>query len=57
MGYELDTIAEPTVTEADMLAFLGASARFNDNTFPDSAFEPFDLDMFNGVGKNTSEHV
>ena len=55
VGYELDTIAEPTVTEADLLAFLGASARFNDNTFPDSAFEPFNVDKFNEESEKSRE--
>ena len=54
-GYKLDRIAESTVTEADMLAFLGAAARFNDNTFPDSAFEPFDPDKFNAESKKSRE--
>ncbi|MDZ4686071.1 MAG: hypothetical protein SH850_13465 [Planctomycetaceae bacterium] len=36
--YQLETKERPTVTEAEMIEYLGAAARFNDGVFPDSPF-------------------
>lgn len=41
--------AKPTVTEEEMITYLGAAARFNDNQFPDSPYEAFDRDKFNAA--------
>ncbi|MFN0056062.1 MAG: hypothetical protein ACKV0T_28280 [Planctomycetales bacterium] len=46
-GYAFVKIAKPTVTEEEMLAYLGAAARFNDDAFPDSPYSAFDSDKFN----------
>ena len=46
-GYTLELQARPTVTESEMVAFLGAATRFNDGQFPDSTDLPFDTDKFN----------
>jgi hypothetical protein len=48
-GYAYQTIAEPTITEEEMVAFLGAAARFNDGVFPDSPFAAFDGAKFNAA--------
>jgi len=45
--YAFEKMAKPTVTEDEMIAFLEAAARFNDNQFPDSPHDPFDRDKFN----------
>lgn len=50
-GYAFEKIAKPTVTEDEMIAYLGAAARFNDNQFPDSAYNAFDRDKFNAVSE------
>ncbi len=50
-GYTLEKQAQPTVTEEEMLAFLGAAARFNDSQFPDSPFDAIDRDKFNAASK------
>src|SRR5262249_807457 len=41
-GYEVEMIAKPTVTEEEMISFLGIAARVNGGVFPDSPFEWFD---------------
>lgn len=48
-GFTLEKIASPTVTEEEIVAYLGASARFNDNRFPDSPHVTFDRDRFNAA--------
>ena len=35
-GYAFEAIARPITTEEEMVAFLGAAARYNDGVFPDS---------------------
>jgi hypothetical protein len=50
-GYVYKVEARPTITEEEMVAFLGAAARFNDQTFPDSPFAAFDQAKFNGAGR------
>lgn len=51
LGYAFEKTAKPTVTEEEMLVFLGAAARFNDDQFPDSPAEPIDRDKFNAASK------
>jgi hypothetical protein len=46
-GFELESVARPTVTELEMLEFLGAAVRFNNGVFPDTAFVPYDRDRLN----------
>lgn len=46
-GYAFEKQAPATVTEDEMIAYLGAAARFNDNQFPDSPYQAFDRDKFN----------
>lgn len=48
-GYALEKIATPTVSEDEMVAFLGATARFNDNQFPDSPFPGYDREKLNAA--------
>lgn len=48
-GYTVEKIAKPTVTEEEMIAWLGAAARFNDNSFPDSPYDAFDREKFNAA--------
>lgn len=48
-GYALEKLAQPTVTEEEMVSFLGASARFNNNRFPDSPHVTFDSGHFNAA--------
>lgn len=48
-GYAFEKQAKPTVTEEEMLAFLGAAARFSDNQFPDSPELAFDSDKYNAA--------
>lgn len=50
-GFEVDTIAKPTVTENELLTLLGAAAQFNDGVFPDSAIEAYDGDKFNQASR------
>ncbi|MBC7818342.1 MAG: hypothetical protein IAG10_15760 [Planctomycetaceae bacterium] len=47
--FVFEKLAKPTVTEDEMIAYLGAAARFNDNQFPDSPYEVFDRDKFNAA--------
>ena len=49
-GYAYQAQARPTITEGEMVAFLGASARFNDGVFPDSPYATFDKAKFNAAG-------
>ncbi|AMV37616.1 hypothetical protein [Planctomyces sp. SH-PL62] len=46
-GFAFQAIARPTVTEEEMVGFLGAAARFNGDVFPDSPFAAFDQTKFN----------
>jgi hypothetical protein len=48
-GYALEKQACPTVTEDELVAYLGAAAAFNDGRFPDSPHEPFDRARFNAA--------
>ncbi|MFO0957891.1 MAG: hypothetical protein U0800_10595 [Isosphaeraceae bacterium] len=50
-GYALEKRAAPTVTETEMVAYLGAASRFNDGAFPDSPFEAFDTAKFNAASR------
>ena len=50
-GYAFEKIAKPTVTEEEMVAYLGAAARFNDGAFPDSPYTAFDSDKFNAASE------
>ncbi|MFO0939568.1 MAG: hypothetical protein U0930_02255, partial [Pirellulales bacterium] len=45
--YALEKAVKPTVTEEEMIAYLGASAKFNAGQFPDSPFQTFDSEKFN----------
>jgi hypothetical protein len=49
--YQLEKIAKPTVTEAEVLSYLGAAAEWNERVFPGSAIEAFDGDKLNAVSK------
>ena len=49
-GYAYEAQAKPTITEEEMVAFLGAAARFNDGVFPDSPYAAFDQAKFNAAG-------
>jgi hypothetical protein len=48
-GFAFEAIAKPTITEEEMVAFLGAAARFNDGIFPDSPYAAFDQAKFNAA--------
>ena len=50
-GYAFEKVAKPTVTEEEMVAYLGAAARFNDGAFPDSPYTAFDSDKFNAASE------
>ncbi len=50
-GFQFEKQAPPTVTEDEMIAYLGAAARFNDNQFPDSPYSAFDSDKFNAASE------
>ena len=45
--FVLEKLAKPTVTEDEMITYLGAAARFNDDSFPPSPYRVFDSDKFN----------
>jgi hypothetical protein len=47
VDYAFEKQIPATVTEDEMIAYLGAAARFNDNQFPDSPYQAFDSDKFN----------
>ena len=49
-GYAYQAQARPTITEEEMVAFLGAAARFHDGVFPDSPYAAFDEAKFNAAG-------
>jgi hypothetical protein len=49
--YAFEAIAKPTITEPEMVEFLGAAARFNDGFFPDSPYAAFDQAKFNAASK------
>jgi hypothetical protein len=48
-NFAFEKIAAPTVTEDEMIAYLKAAARFNDNQFPDSPYNAYDSDKLNEV--------
>ncbi|MFI5456560.1 MAG: hypothetical protein ACHRXM_14020 [Isosphaerales bacterium] len=48
-GYAYQAVAKPTITEEEMVAFLGAAARFNEGVFPDSPYAAFDQARFNAA--------
>ncbi len=52
-GYAFEKQAPATVTEDEMIAYLGAAARFNDDHFPDSPYQAFDSDKFNAASEKT----
>ena len=54
-GYAYEAQAKPTITEEEMVAFLGAAARFNDGVFPDSPYAAFDQAKFNAAGLKAKE--
>ncbi|QEH34993.1 hypothetical protein OJF2_35380 [Aquisphaera giovannonii] len=54
-GFAFKAIAKPTITEAEMVAFLGAAARFNGDTFPDSPYAAFDQAKFNAASMKPDE--
>ena len=54
-GYAYEAIAKPTITEEEMVAFLGAAARFNDGVFPDSPFAAFDQAKFNAASRKADD--
>jgi hypothetical protein len=47
--FAFEKMVKPTVTEDEMIAYLGAAARFNDNSFPPSPYSAFDNDKFNAA--------
>ncbi|WP_168205238.1 hypothetical protein [Bythopirellula goksoeyrii] len=47
--YAFEKMAKPTVTEGEMIAYLGAAARFNNQVFPESPYNAFDSDKFNAA--------
>jgi hypothetical protein len=48
-GYAYQAIAKPTITEEEMVAYLGAAARFSDGVFPDSPYPGFDRAKYNAA--------
>ena len=46
-GFAYEAQARPTITEEEMVAYLGAAARFSGGVFPDSPFAAFDQKTFN----------
>jgi hypothetical protein len=54
-GYAYEAQAKPTITEEEMVAFLGAAARFNDSLFPDSPYAAFDQAKFNTAARKPAE--
>jgi hypothetical protein len=48
-GFAYQAIAKPTITEEEMVAYLGAAARFSDDVFPDSPYAAFDPAKFNAA--------
>ncbi|WP_143206507.1 hypothetical protein [Singulisphaera sp. GP187] len=52
-GYAYQALAKPTITEEEMIAYLGAAARFNDGLFPDSPYAAFDQAKFNAASLKT----
>ncbi len=45
-GFKLEKGVKPTVTEEEMIVYLGAAAKFQDGIFPDSPFAAFDSAKF-----------
>src|SRR5262249_19716555 len=54
-GYTYQAQARPTITEEEMVAFLGAAARFNDGVFPDSPYAAFEQAKFNAAGQKAAD--
>ena len=54
-GFTYEIISRPTITEEEMLGFLGAAARFNDGIFPDSPFAAFNQAKFNVAAQKSTE--
>ncbi len=50
-GFAYQAIAKPTIAEDEMVAYLGAAARFNDGDFPDSPYAAFNREKFNLASK------
>ncbi len=50
-GYAFEAIARPTLSEAELVEYLGAAARFNDGVFPDSPGWDFDRAKFNAASE------
>ncbi len=48
-GYAYEAQAKPTITEEEMVSYLGAAARFNGGVFPDSPYAAFDQPKFNAA--------
>jgi len=53
-GYAYEAVAKPTITADEMVAFLGAAARFNEGVFPDSPYAAFDQARFNAAGRKAA---
>jgi len=50
-GFAYEAQARPTITEDEMIGFLGAAARFNGDAFPDSPFAAFNQTKFNDASR------
>lgn len=48
-GFAYQAQAKATITEEEMVAYLGAAARFSGGVFPDSPYTAFDRDRFNAA--------
>jgi len=49
-GFQFEAVARPTVTEEEMIEYLGAAARFNGGAFPDSPYGlAVDREAFNAA--------
>jgi hypothetical protein len=48
-GFTFEKAVPATVTEDEMLTWLSAAVRFNNNTFPNSPFIAFDRERFNAL--------
>ena len=53
-GFAYQAIAKPTIAEDEMVAYLGAAARFNDGDFPDSPYAAFNREKFNLASKKAA---
>jgi len=53
-GFELVTeTPRPLVTEPELVEFLGAAARFNGDTFPESEIREYDMERLNAAGQKS----